>query len=213
MLAALTPLMYALGPAALLLVMGVVFAETGLLVGFFLPGDSLLFIAGALVATGVLHLPIWLVAVGVFIAAVTGDQAGYLLGRRYGPKIFARKGSRLFAPTHADRANRFYSRFGPKAVILGRFIPVIRTFVPVTAGVGRMKYRRFVTYNIVGGLLWAGGVVLAGYFLGGIPIIAAHVEIIVIGVVILSLIPAVIAIVRQRHQRIEAAKVLTPTDL
>lgn len=213
MLAALTPLMYAFGPAALLLVMGVVFAETGLLVGFFLPGDSLLFITGALVATGALHLPIWLVAVGVFIAAVAGDQVGYLLGRRFGPKIFAREESRLFAPTHAARANAFYARFGPKAVILGRFIPVIRTFVPVTAGIGRMKYRRFVTYNVVGGLLWAGGIVFAGYFLGGIPIIAAHVEIIVIGVVLLSLIPAAVAIFRQRHQHVEEPRVLTPTGL
>lgn len=199
MLVALTPLMYALGPAALLLVMGVVFAETGLLVGFFLPGDSLLFIAGALVAAGVLDLPIWLVAVGVFVAAAAGDQVGFLLGRRFGPRIFSRAESRFFSPVHVSRAASFYDRFGPKAVILGRFIPVIRTFVPVTAGIGNMAYRRFVTYNLIGAVMWAGGIVTAGYFLGGIPVVAAHVELITVGVVTVSMIPAIVAVLRRRR--------------
>ena len=198
MITALTPLMYALGPLALLLVMGIVFAETGLLVGFFLPGDSLLFIAGALVASGVLHLPIVLVLAGVFFAASAGDQVGYLLGQRFGPRVFAREESRLFTPANAARAEAFYDRFGSKAVILGRFVPVVRTFIPVTAGVGRMAYRRFVLFNLIGAMLWAVGIVLAGYFLGGVPVIAAHIELITVAVVALSLIPAVIALIRRR---------------
>jgi membrane protein DedA with SNARE-associated domain len=212
MLLSLTPLMLTLGPLALLLVMGIVFAETGLLVGFFLPGDSLLFIAGALVASGVLHLPLVLVLAGVFLAAAAGDQVGYLLGRRFGPRVFAREESRFFSPRHAARAAVFYERYGSKAVILGRFIPVVRTFTPVTAGVGRMSYGRFVLFNLVGALMWAVGIVLAGFFLGGVPIIAAHIEVITVSVVALSLIPAVIGLIRRRKAPVEApdAQVLEP---
>lgn len=199
MLIALTPLMFTLGPLALLLVMGIVFAETGLLVGFFLPGDSLLFIAGALVASGILPLPLLLVLAGVFLAAAAGDQVGYLLGRRFGPRVFARDGSRFFSPRHAARAAEFYARFGSKAVIMGRFVPVVRTFIPVTAGVGRMPYRRFVVFNLIGALLWAVGIVLVGYFLGGVPVIAKHIELITVSAVTLSLIPAVVALVRRRN--------------
>lgn len=199
MIVLLTPMLYALGPLALLLVMGIVFAETGLLVGFFLPGDSLLFIAGALVASGVLHVPLPLVLAGVFLAAAAGDQVGYLLGRRFGPRVFAREESRLFNPGHAARAAAFYDRFGSKAVILGRFVPVVRTFIPVTAGVGRMDYRRFAVFNLIGAMLWAVGIVLGGYFLGGVPIIAAHIELITVTVVTLSLIPAVVALIRRRR--------------
>lgn len=198
MIAILTPMLFALGPLALLLVMGIVFAETGLLVGFFLPGDSLLFIAGALVASGVLHLPIGLVLAGVFLAAAAGDQVGYLLGRRYGPRVFARQESRFFTPVHASRAEAFYERFGPKAVILGRFVPVVRTFIPVTAGIGRMPYRRFVVFNLIGAVLWAVGIVLAGYFLGGVPFIAKHIEFITIGLASVSLIPAGFTVVHRR---------------
>lgn len=191
-------MLYALGPLALLLVMAIVFAETGLLVGFFLPGDSLLFIAGALVASGVMPLPLAVVLGGVFLAAAAGDQLGYLLGRRFGPRVFAREESRFFSPAHVARAASFYDRFGSKAVILGRFVPVVRTFIPVTAGVGRMPYRRFVVFNLIGALLWAVGIVLIGFFLGGVPIIAAHIELITVTVVTLSLIPAVIALIRRR---------------
>lgn len=203
MLIALTPLMYALGPLALLLVMGVVFAETGLLVGFFLPGDSLLFIGGALVASGTISLPLWLVLVGVFVAAAGGDQVGYLLGRRFGPRVFARPESRFFSPSHVSRASAFYDRYGSKAVILGRFVPIVRTFIPITAGVGHMPYRRFVIFNLTGALLWAVGIVLGGFFLGGVPIIAAHIELITVTVVTLSLIPAVVALVRRRKTPVE----------
>ncbi|WP_341925015.1 VTT domain-containing protein [Nocardioides psychrotolerans] len=198
MIAFLTPLLYGLGPAALLLAMVIVFAETGLLVGFFLPGDSLLFTVGILVATGVIHLPLVLVAAGLFGAAAAGDQVGYLLGRRFGPRVFSRTESRLFSRSHAQRAETFFAKHGSKAVILARFVPVVRTFTPVVAGVARMPRRTFTVFNLAGAALWAVGLLVAGYFLGGVPIVAAHVELFTIGMVALSLVPAAAAVVRHR---------------
>ncbi|GAA1807835.1 VTT domain-containing protein [Nocardioides hankookensis] len=199
MIPSLTPYLTSLGPAALLVVMVIVFAETGLLVGFFLPGDSLLFTVGVLTSAGVLGLPFGLVALGVLVAAFVGDQVGYLIGRRGGPRVFSRQESRFFSQAHADRAQAFFARHGSKAVVLGRFVPVVRTFTPVVAGVGRMPYRRFLVYNLVGALAWGVGVLTAGYFLGGVPFVAAHVEVIVLGVVALSLVPVAIAAVRHRR--------------
>lgn len=201
MIAILTPLLLTLGPAALLLVMLVVFAETGLMIGFFLPGDSLLFLAGALVAANVLNVSFWLLAAGVFAAAVAGDQVGYLIGRRYGPRVFNRPDSRLFARSHADKAQAFFDRHGPRAVIIARFVPVVRTFVPVVAGIGQMQRRRFTTYNVVGALLWAVGIVTAGLLFGGIGFVAAHVELLTIGLAACSVFPAAVAIRRQRRER------------
>ncbi len=199
MTALLTPLLLSLGPAALVLVMIVVFAETGLLLGFFLPGDSLLFLTGALVASHVIHLPIAVVATGVFLAAAAGDQVGFLLGRRFGPRVFSRPDSRLFRREHAARAQEFFSRHGQVAVIAARFVPVVRTFVPVVAGVGDMSRRRFTTYNLVGALLWAVGIVTVGFFFGGIPFVAAHIEVITIAMASVSLVPVALEIVRRRR--------------
>lgn len=212
MTAVLTPLLYSLGPAALLLVMGVVFAESGLLVGFFLPGDSLLFLAGALVASGVIGAPIWLLALGVFVAAAVGDQTGYLVGRHVGPRLFARPDSRLFSQANADRAQRFFDDHGPKAVILARFVPVVRTFVPATAGVGRMDRRRFTVYNLVGAFVWSVAIVAAGYFFGGVPFVAHHIELITIGLAGTSVVPAGIAIVRSRAGRGASTDDTEPLD-
>ncbi|NRQ51090.1 VTT domain-containing protein [Aeromicrobium stalagmiti] len=200
MIATFTPLLYSLGPAALLLVMAIAFVESGLLVGFFLPGDSLLFLAGALVASHVIGLPIWVLAVGVFAAAVAGDQVGYMIGRHFGPRLFSRPDSRVFSQANADRAQLFFDHHGPKAVILARFIPVVRTFVPATAGVGRMDRRRFTIYNLIGASLWSIGIVAAGYFFGGIPFVAHHIELITIGLAAFSVVPAVIAYVRNRSR-------------
>ncbi len=199
MLPSLTPALGSLGAVGLLLVMAIVFAETGLLVGFFLPGDSLLFTAGVVCSTGSLHVPFWVAAGGVFVAAFIGDQVGYLIGRRLGPRVFTSPDSRLFAREHAVRAQAFFSRHGTKAVVLARFVPVVRTFTPVVAGVGRMSYRQFAVYNAAGALAWGVGLLSAGYFLGGIPFVATHVELIVLGVVALSLIPASIALLRHRR--------------
>lgn len=201
MIAALTPFLLMLGPVALLVAMGIVFAETGLLVGFFLPGDSLLFTLGVLAAGGLLHLPLWVVAVGVAVAAVAGDQFGYLLGRRFGPRIFNRPEARWFSRRHADRARAFFDKHGPKAVVLARFLPVVRTFTPVVAGVADMPRGRFTAYNVTGGLAWTLGLLAVGFYLGGIPLIAAHIELFALAMVALSLIPALLGIVRRRSAR------------
>jgi membrane-associated protein len=142
----------------------IVFAESGLLVGFFLPGDSLLFTAGLLASQGVLNLP--LILAGCFVAAVAGDQVGYAFGARVGPALYRRPSSRFFKRSHMEKAHRYFEQQGPKTVLLARFIPFVRTFAPVLAGVGEMPYRTFVTFNVVGGLLWAVGVTTLGYTLG-----------------------------------------------
>jgi membrane-associated protein/undecaprenyl-diphosphatase len=201
MIAVLTPLLYSLGPAALLLIMAVVFVESGLLLGFFLPGDSFLFISGALVASHVIDLPGWLLAVCVFVAAVAGDQVGYLIGRRFGPRLFARPNSRVFAQANADRAQRFFDHHGAKAVVLARFVPIVRTFVPAVAGVAHMPRRRFTTYNIIGAAVWSVGIVVAGILFGGIAFVAAHIELITIGLAGLSVIPGALAYWHGRHTR------------
>jgi membrane protein DedA with SNARE-associated domain len=206
MIAILTPLLYALGPLALLLVMAVVFTETGLLLGFFLPGDSLLFLAGALVASHVIALPFWVLVVGVLLAAVAGDQLGYLVGRHYGPKIFSRPDSRLFRQENAERARAFFARRGAIAVIAGRFVPVVRTFVPVVAGVGRMPYRTFTVLNVVGAVVWAVGIVTVGFFFGGITFVAAHIELITIVIAGVSVVPAAIEVLRRRRGRLVTAE-------
>ena len=158
----------------LFLIFAIVFAESGLLIGFFLPGDSLLFTAG-MVAAGVFsdEMPnvdfnIWVLLLGVFVCAVAGDQVGYLFGRRVGPSIFNRPDSRLFKQDHIDKAQGFFDKHGPKAIVLARFVPVVRTFCPIVAGVGRMHYTTFVRYNVLGGFLWGVGVTLLGYFFGQI---------------------------------------------
>jgi membrane-associated protein len=212
MIAILTPLLYTLGPLAVLLVMAVVFAETGLLLGFFLPGDSLLFMAGALVASQVISIPFWVLAVGVFLAAVTGDQLGYLIGSRYGPRVFSRNDSRLFRQEHAERARAFFDRHGSLAVILGRFVPVVRTFVPVVAGVGKMPRRTFTLFNLIGALVWAIGIVTVGFFFGGIPFVAAHIELITIAVAGVSIIPAGFEVWRRRRASKAVAAGLGTTE-
>ncbi|MDQ3972751.1 MAG: VTT domain-containing protein [Actinomycetota bacterium] len=150
----------------LLGVFGIVFAETGLLVGFFLPGDSLLFTTGLLVSHGILDAPLVVVLAGCFLAAVVGDQVGYAFGRRVGPRLFRRPDSRFFRQEHVAKAHAYFERYGARTIVLARFVPVVRTFAPVLAGVGSMRYRTFVTYNVVGALLWGVGVTALGYALG-----------------------------------------------
>jgi membrane-associated protein len=188
------------GPVALLVIMGIVFAESGLLAGFFLPGDSLLFSAGVLLAGGAIHLPFAVVAAGVVIAAFLGDQLGYLIGRRVGPRLFNRPDSRFFSRRHAQRAHDFFMAHGSKAVILARFVPIVRTFTPTVAGVGAMPYRRFAAYDAIGAVLWGVGMLAAGHALGGVRIVAAHVEVMTLTVVVLSLVPALVSVGRARRR-------------
>jgi membrane-associated protein len=145
-------------------VWGIVFAESGLLIGFFLPGDSLLFTAGFVASQG--HLDITLLAVGSFVAAVVGDSVGYSFGLRVGRRLFQREDSVLFHKKNLLKAEAFYEKHGGKAIVLARFMPIVRTFAPIVAGIGTMKYRRFVAYNVIGGFLWGVGVTVAGYFFG-----------------------------------------------
>ncbi len=142
----------------------IVFAESGLLFGFFFPGDSLLFAAGVLAATGTLSLPVLLILIP--LAAIAGDSVGYWFGSWVGPKLFTKEDSLLFSRRHVERAQKFYETYGPRAVILARFVPVVRTFVPILAGVGSMRYRTFALYNIIGGIAWGAGITLVGYWLG-----------------------------------------------
>jgi len=187
-----------------LLVLGaIVFAESGLLVGFFLPGDSLLFIAGFLAsdAGGSVLPPLpWVILVSASMAIV-GDQVGYLFGRKVGPALFARPKSRLFDPAHVDRAHHFLERHGSKTIVLARFVPVVRTFAPVVAGVGAMNYRTFVRFNVVGGLLWGAGLPLLGYFLGQIDFVKHNIEAAIIVIVIVSVLPMVLEFVKHRRGR------------
>ncbi len=179
--------------------MAAVFAESGLLIGFFLPGDSLLFTAGLLVSTTSLLPPLWLVVVLVVVSAIAGDQVGYVIGKQAGPKVFQRENSRLFRPEYVDKAYGFFEKYGGRAIILARFVPIVRTFAPVVAGVSKMHYRTFVAYNVVGGVLWGAGVTILGYFLGQVDFVAAHIELILIGIVVLSFIPIGIEVLRHRR--------------
>ena len=207
--AAAAPATLALGPewmspdalvgAGLLVLLIVVFVESGLLVGFFLPGDSLLFTAGLLINTQDV-LPLWLVLLTVPLAAIAGDQVGYLIGRKAGPHIFNRPDSRFFQQEYVDKAYAYFERYGARTIVLARFVPIVRTFAPVVAGVSRMHYRTFVTYNVLGGVLWGAGVVLLGYFLGGITFVADNVEPIILGIVALSVLPIVLEVLRARRE-------------
>jgi membrane-associated protein len=184
------------GPFILLGVASVVFIETGFIVLSFLPGDSLLFTVGLLTATGVVGFPIWVTALVVFIAAFAGDQLAYLIGRKAGPAIFKREQSRFFNPENVERTNAFFEKFGGKAILMARFLPIFRAFVPVAAGVGRMNYRTFVTYNLLGAFLWGVGLTLVGFSLGQIDFVAEYAEYFIIGIVLLSGIPILMELFR-----------------
>jgi len=176
----------------------IIFAETGLLVGFFLPGDSLLITAGLLAAQGYLDINVMMIS--LILAAIIGDQVGYLFGRKTGPKIFNREKSLFFAKDHLVNANQFYDRYGGKAIIFARFVPFARTFAPIVAGVANMNYRKFVSYNIMGGILWIVSMCLSGYFFGNIPFVKKNFEYVIIGVIILSLVPVVVGYLRHRKE-------------
>ncbi|MEU3855341.1 VTT domain-containing protein [Streptomyces sp. NPDC029554] len=188
-------------------IMATVFAESGLIVCFFLPGDSLLFTAGLLVANDqILHQPLWLVMLAIAIAAVLGDQFGYAFGRKIGPALFKRPNSRLFKQENAERAQQFMLKHGPKALVMARFIPVFRTFIPITAGVGRMNYRTFFLFNVLGAVLWSVSLTLVGYYLGQIAFVRDNIEAIVIGIVLVSGIPIIVEGIKMRRRSRAAAQ-------
>jgi len=190
----------------------IVFAESGILIGFFLPGDSLLFTAG--LATYGLKLTengepfqlangnIAVVVIGVVIAAIAGDQVGYLFGRKVGPALFKRPESRLFKPSYVESAEKFFAKHGSKSIVLARFVPIVRTFTPIVAGVSNMHYSTFVRFNIIGGVLWGAGITMLGYTLGRtFPAIGDNIEIAVLVIVVVSLLPVAIEFLRHRRNR------------
>ncbi|MEV8569118.1 VTT domain-containing protein [Streptomyces sp. NPDC051322] len=189
------------GVAGLLVV---IFAESGLLIGFFLPGDSLLFTAGLLVTTGKLGTPLWLVCILVAVAAVAGDQVGYLFGRKVGPSLFKRPDSRLFKQENVEKAHEFFEKYGGKSLVLARFVPIVRTFTPIIAGVSRMNYRSFLVYNVIGGTLWGVGVTLLGAALGKVAFVNAHIELILVAIVLVSVVPIAIEYLRARSKNKKA---------
>jgi membrane-associated protein len=180
-----------------LLLFVIVFCETGLVVTPFLPGDSLLFAVGAFAARGSLDLMTSLLL--LFVAGVLGDSVNYWIGARVGPAVFQKKDSRLFNPAHLERAHLFYEKYGAKTIVLARFLPILRTFAPFVAGIARMSYAKFLAYNVIGAAVWVGGLVLAGYFFGNIPIVRDNFSIAILVIIIVSILPIVIEFIRHRR--------------
>ena len=177
----------------------VVFAESGLFFGFFLPGDSLLITAGVFAAKGDLNLAV--IVAGVFVAAVAGDQVGYAFGNKVGPALFRRPDSRFFKRKHLERAQRYFDEHGPRTIVLARFVPIVRTFAPIVAGMGEMRYRTFATYNVVGGLLWGVGLTTLGFVLGEAIDIDRYLLPVIAVIVAASLVPVLVELRRSRTGR------------
>lgn len=185
------------GPWTYVVLFTIIFAETGLVVTPFLPGDSLLFAVGAL--AGGKYLNIWIVYVTMLIAAIIGDTVNYWIGHHIGHKVFSKENSRIFNKAYLEKTREFYEKHGGKTIILARFIPIIRTFAPFVAGVGKMHYDTFLFYNITGGVVWVTSLTFAGYFFGGLPFIQEHFEYAVIGIVIISILPMVLEYIKHKH--------------
>jgi len=197
------PITLALGPdwldpqtlisvGGMLGILFIIFAECGLLFGFFLPGDSLLFTAGLLIAEGILDYPLWLACLLITVAAVAGNQVGYAIGAKAGPAIFNKPDSRLFKHEYVEKTSAFFDRYGGRAIVLARFVPIVRTFITVMAGAGRMDYRKYTLYTLIGGVLWGTGVTVLGYFLGQVPFIRDHIEVMILAIVAVSVLPIAI---------------------
>ncbi len=199
------------GAFALLGICFIVFAETGLLVGFLLPGDTLLIISGILTFSGVIDIDIWWVCLAISFAAFVGGEVGYLIGHKVGPRIFERKETGLFSIENVRRTNGFFERFGGLAVIVARFVPIVRTFAPVAAGVGHMNYKKYSLYNAIGAIIWGAGLTLLGYVLGYIPpvrdFVVSYIDVILLGAVAITLIPTIFHYVQslQKAKKARAA--------
>jgi membrane-associated protein len=189
-----------LGPWALVGLALIIFAECGLLLGFFLPGDSLLFTAGLFVAQGSIDTPLWLVCAILVAAAVIGNATGYWVGYKAGPAIFDKPQSRLFKPEHVEKTQGFFDRYGNRAIVLARFVPIVRTFITVMAGVGRMEARRYFTYSVIGGVVWAAGVTVLGFWLGQFAFVRQNIELMLILIVAISLLPIAVEVLRARRK-------------
>lgn len=187
------------GPLGYLMLIAIVFAETGLLMGFFLPGDSLLFTVGVVAGAG--HLDIVLINVVLMVAAVVGDGVGYYLGYKTGPAIFSRPDSRFFKQEYLRKTQEFYAKHGGKTIIYARFVPIIRTFAPFIAGVGKMEYRRFLSFNIFGGIGWVFAMTMLGYGLGNVGFVRAHFEKVILGIIFISVAPVALEVLRAHRKQ------------
>ncbi len=196
------------GNAAFWIAVAIIFAETGLLIGFFLPGDSLLFMIGLFIAQEppVITYPLWFACLVLTAAAVLGNLTGYWIGYRAGPALFSRPDSRFFKQEYVDKTHAFFEKHGARAIVLARFVPIVRTFITAIAGVARMDFRTYAIYSTVGGILWATGVTLLGYFLGNIPFVKENIELMLIGIVALSVIPIAFEAVKHRREAAAVAK-------
>jgi membrane-associated protein len=179
----------------------IIFAETGLLIGFFLPGDSLLFALGLFIASGKIGVPLWLAVIILALCAFAGDQTGYWIGRKLGPAVFNKPKSKLFNPRNVEAAHTFFERYGSRAVILAHFVPVMRTFIPVSAGVAKLEWRKYTLFNLVGIVGWAVGVTLLGATFGSNTWVKDHLEVVLVGFVVISFIPIALEVLRNWRKR------------
>lgn len=190
-----------MGGWALAVLCLIIFAECGLLVGFFLPGDSLLFVAGLFVATGAIATPLWMVCVLVTVCAFVGNVCGYWIGAKVGPALFSKPNSKLFKQEYVDKTHGFFDKYGARAIVMARFVPIVRTFITAMAGVGRMEAKKYFVYSAIGGVAWATGVTLLGYFLGEIPFVEKNIEGMLVVIVLVSIIPIIIEVIRARREK------------
>ncbi|WNM29307.1 VTT domain-containing protein [Streptomyces sp. Li-HN-5-11] len=191
---------YLLGTFGIWGLLLVVFAESGLLIGFFLPGDSLLFTCGLLITSNKLDFPLWGAIALICLAAILGDQAGYMFGKKVGPSLFNRPDSRLFKQENVTKAHEFFEKYGPKSLVLARFVPIVRTFTPIIAGVSGMRYRSFLVFNVIGGVLWGAGVTLLGSWLGNVALVKNNIEAMLVLIVLISVVPIIIEFLRARSK-------------
>jgi membrane-associated protein len=197
-----------LGPWMLVGLCLIVFAECGLLVGFFLPGDSLLFTAGLFVAAGHIATPLWAVCLLLTVCAFAGNVCGYYIGRKAGPALFSKPESKIFKKEYVDKTQEFFDKYGSRAIVLARFVPIVRTFITAMAGVGRMDPKKYFTYSAIGGVAWAAGLTILGYFLGQVEFIRKNLELTLIAIVLLSVVPIIFEVIKARKEK----KALAPTE-
>lgn len=196
----LNDLAAALGPWLYIVLFLIIFAETGLVVTPFLPGDSLLFAIGALAAIDGSPIHVWSAILLLCIAAILGDGVNYAIGYRVGPKVFTSETSRLLNKEHLNRTQRFYEKYGGKTIILARFMPIVRTFAPFVAGIGKMRYSHFAAYNVVGGIVWVTAFTLAGFFFGNVPVVKRNFHVVIVAIIVISVMPPIIEYLRARRQ-------------
>ncbi|GDX31223.1 cytochrome o ubiquinol oxidase [Actinomycetes bacterium] len=194
-------LLKSFGAVAFWVALAVIFAECGLLIGFFLPGDSLLFVVGMLIAQGFIAINIGLAILLLILAAIIGNIVGYWIGLKAGPALFNRPDSKLFKKEYVDKTHAFFEKYGGRAIIMARFVPIVRTFITAIAGVGKMDFRKYLIFSFIGAVLWAGLVTLAGYFLGNVEFVKKNIEIILILVIFISILPIILEYVKHRRER------------